>query len=44
MVFVQGEGRTRGTPFPVCLEKPIPNDPMFRVMNVFVNRWDGAVL
>jgi hypothetical protein len=44
MGSVQGEGRTRGTSFPVCLEKPVSNDPMFRVMNVFVNRWDGAVL
>jgi hypothetical protein len=40
---VQGEGRSRRTPFPVCLDEPIPNDPVFRVTAVFVNRWDGAV-
>src|SRR5882724_11362507 len=44
MGFVQGEGRTQGTLFPVCLEELIPNDHMCRVIDAFVNRLDMAVL
>ena len=44
MGFVQGEGRTQGTLFPVCLEELVPNDHMCRVIYAFVNRLDMAVL
>ena len=44
MSFVQREGRTQGTLFPVCLEELIPNDHMCRVIDAFVNRLDMADL
>jgi transposase len=44
MGFVQGEGRTQGTLFPVCLEELIPNDHVCRVIDAFVNRLDMASL
>ena len=36
MGFVQGEGRTQGTLFPVCLEELIPDDHVCRVIDAFV--------
>jgi hypothetical protein len=44
MGSASGEGRTRGKLFPVCMKEPIPNHPMCRVIDLFVNRLDGAVL
>jgi|SRR5450432_3495791 transposase len=44
MGFVQGEGRTQGTLFPVCLEELIPDDPVCRVIDAFVGRLDMAGL
>jgi transposase len=44
MGFVQGEGRTQGTLFPVCLEELIPDDHVCRVIDAFVNRLDMADL
>ena len=42
MGFVQGEGRTQGTLFPVCLEELIPGDHVCRVIDAFVGRLDMA--
>jgi transposase len=44
MGFVQGEGRTQGSLFPVTLEELIPNDHVCRVMDAFVERMDMAEL
>jgi transposase len=44
MGFVQGEGRTQGALFPVCLEELIPDEHVCRVIDVFVNRLDMAAL
>jgi transposase len=44
MGFVQGEGRTQGTLFPVCLEELIPDDHVCRVIDAFVDRLDIAGL
>src|SRR6266436_2756633 len=40
MGFVQGEGRTQGTLFPVCLEELIPDDHVCRVIDAFVDKLD----
>ncbi len=42
MGFVQGEGRMRGTLFPITLEKLIPDDHVCRVIAVLVGRLDMA--
>jgi hypothetical protein len=44
MGYVQGEGRKQGTLFPVCLEELIPDDPVCRVIDAFVDRLDMANL
>jgi hypothetical protein len=44
MGFVQREGRTQGTLFPVCLEALIPDDHVCRVIDAFVEKLDMAVL
>src|SRR5689334_8247479 len=40
MTFIQGEGRTQGTLFPVTLEELIPADHVCRVIDAFVGRQD----
>lgn len=44
MGYVQGEGRTQATLFPVCLEELIPEDHVCRVIDAFVDRLDMAGL
>jgi transposase len=44
MGYVQGEGRTQGALFPVCLEELIPDDHVCRVIDAFVARLDMAGL
>src|ERR1700751_317445 len=40
MGFIQGEGRTQGTLFPVALDDLIPQDHVCRVVDAFVGRLD----
>jgi transposase len=40
MGFIQGEGRTQGTLFPVVLDDLIPCDHVCRVIDAFVGRLD----
>ena len=40
MAFIQGEGRTQGTLFPVALDDLIPADHVCRVIDAFVGRLD----
>ena len=40
MCFIQGEGRTQGTLFPVVLDDLIPGDHVCRVIDAFVGRLD----
>ena len=42
MGFIQGEGRTQGTLFPVILDELIPQDHVCRVIDAFVDRLDMA--
>jgi transposase len=44
MSFVQGEGRTQGTLFPVTLKELIPDDHVCRVIDAFVGRLDMTAL
>jgi transposase len=44
MGFIQGEGRTQGTLFPVTLDELIPQDHVCRVIDAFVHRLDMAGL
>jgi hypothetical protein len=36
MGYIQGEGRNRGTPFPVVLDDFVPSDHVCRVIDPFV--------
>src|SRR6201987_3883140 len=40
MGFIQGEGRTQGTLFPVALDDLIPHDHVCRVVDAFVGGLD----
>src|ERR1700721_701359 len=42
MGYVQGEGRTQATLFPVTLEELIPDEHVCRVIDAFVDRLDMA--
>ena len=44
MGFIQGEGRTQGTLFPVTLDELIPQDHVCRVIDAFVESLDMAGL
>jgi transposase len=44
MGFIQGEGRTQGTLFPVILDELIPQDHVCRVIDAFADRLDMAGL
>jgi len=39
MAFIQGEGRTQGTLFPVVLDDLVPADHVCRVIDAFVVDW-----
>ena len=38
MAYIQGEGRSQGSLFPVVLDDLVPVDPMCRVLDAFVAR------
>jgi len=38
MAYIEGEGRNRGTLFPVVLDDLVPPDPMCRVIDAFVEQ------
>jgi len=38
MGYIQGEGRSQGTPFPVMLDDFVPADHVCRVIDAFVNK------
>ncbi len=40
MAYIQGEGRSQGTLFPVVLDDLVPSDHMCRVIDAFVGRLD----
>lgn len=40
MAYIQGEGRSQGTLFPVVLDDLVPSDHMCRVIDAFVERLD----
>ena len=42
MGFIQGEGRTQGTLFPITLDELIPQEHVCRVIDAFVDRLDMA--
>ena len=44
MAFIQGEGRSQRTLFPVTLDELIPEDHVCRVIDAFVVRLDVAGL
>ncbi len=44
MAFIQGEGRSQGTLFPMTLDELIPEDHVCRVIDAFVGRLDVAGL
>src|ERR1700737_5485627 len=44
MAFIQGEGRSQGTLFPVTLDELIPEDHVCRGIDAFVGRLEMAVL
>src|SRR5204862_5195985 len=44
MAFIQGEGRSQGSLFPVTLDELIPEDHVCRVIDAFVGRLDVAGL
>jgi hypothetical protein len=44
MAFIQGEGRSQGTLFPVTLDELIPEDHVCRVIDAFVGRLEVAGL
>ena len=44
MGFIQGEGRTQGTLFPVVLDDLVPCDHLCRVIDAFVSRLEMSQL
>lgn len=44
MAFIQGEGRSQGTLFPVRLDELIPEDHVCRVIDALVGQLDVAGL
>ncbi|MGC1362861.1 MAG: hypothetical protein WA419_05950 [Silvibacterium sp.] len=40
MAYIQGEGRSQGTLFPVVLDDLVPADHMCRLVDAFLERLD----